>query len=111
MGYNIRESSNGADAIRVAGRYQGQIHLLITDAVMPGMSGRELPDPRVAVRSEMKVLYVSGHTDDVIVHYSILKPGVAIRQKPFSREALANKIQEVLETWNVRSRSGESDEN
>ena len=64
----------------------------------------------MGVRSEMKVLYVSGHTDDAIVHYSILKPGVAFLQKPFSREALARKIQEVLEAVNDGSTPGESDE-
>lgn len=97
MGYNVVQAPNGAEAIRVSSQFQGRIDLLITDAIMPGISGRELADLLVGVRSEMKVLYVSGHTDDAIVHYSILKPGVAFLQKPFSREALARKIQEVLE--------------
>jgi two-component system, cell cycle sensor histidine kinase and response regulator CckA len=64
------------------------------------MSGRELAESLAATHSQLKVLYVSGHTDDVIVHYSILKPGVAFLQKPFTREGLAKKIQEALGTSN-----------
>jgi CheY-like chemotaxis protein len=96
MGYTVIQAANGADAIRIAGQLTGPIDLLITDVVMPGISGRELAELLVANRSQMKVLYVSGHTDDVIVHHAILKPGVAFLQKPFTRDGLAKKIQEVL---------------
>lgn len=96
MGYAVIEAANGADAIRIAGQCADRIQLLVTDVVMPGMSGRELAELLVASHSQMKVLYVSGHTDDVIMHYAILKPGVAFLQKPFTRDGLAKKIQEVL---------------
>jgi PAS domain S-box-containing protein len=96
MGYGVMEAANGADAIRIAGQCPDPIQLLITDVVMPGMSGRQLAELLLAMRSQMKVLYVSGHTEDVIVHHAILKPGVAFLQKPFTRDALAKKIQEVL---------------
>ena len=98
MGYRVMEAANGADAILIAGQCRDPIQLLITDVVMPGMSGRELAELLAATRSQMKVLYVSGHFDDVIVHYAMLEPGVAFLQKPFTRDALAKKIQEVLET-------------
>jgi PAS domain S-box-containing protein len=96
MGYKVIEAANGPDAIRIAGEYADRIQLLVTDVVMPGMSGRELAELLLASYSRMKVLYVSGHTDDVIMHYAILKPGVAFLQKPFTRDSLAKKIQEVL---------------
>jgi two-component system, cell cycle sensor histidine kinase and response regulator CckA len=96
MGYTVIEAANGPDALRIAGEYADRIRLLVTDVVMPGMSGRELAEALVASHSQMKVLYVSGHTDDVIMHYAILKPGVAFLQKPFTRDGLAKKIQEVL---------------
>jgi DNA-binding NtrC family response regulator len=96
MGYEVMEAANGADAICIAGQCTDPIQLLITDVVMPGMSGRELAKLLLAMRAQMKVLYVSGHTDDVILHHAILKPGVAFLQKPFTRDALAKKIEEVL---------------
>jgi two-component system cell cycle sensor histidine kinase/response regulator CckA len=96
IGYTVIEAANGADAIRIAGQCADRIQLLVTDVVMPGMSGRELAELLVASHSQMKVLYVSGHTDDVIMHHAILKPGVAFLQKPFTRDGLAKKIQEVL---------------
>jgi PAS domain S-box-containing protein len=96
MGYTVISASNGADAIRIAEQCTDPIQLLVTDVVMPGISGSELAELLMATRKELKVLYMSGHTDDVIVHYSILKPGVAFLQKPFTREGLARKIQEAL---------------
>jgi two-component system cell cycle sensor histidine kinase/response regulator CckA len=96
MGYTVIQAANGGDAIRIAGEYTEPIDLLITDVGMPGMSGRELAELLVAGRSQMRVLYVSGHTDESIVHYAIRNPGMAFLQKPFSRDGLAKKIQEVL---------------
>jgi PAS domain S-box-containing protein len=102
MGYTVMEAANAASAIRIAGLNRGPIHLLITDVVLPGLSGRELAELLSATRSQLKVLYVSGHTDDVIVHHAILKPGVAFLQKPFTQETLANKIREILGTMGER---------
>ena len=96
MGYTVIEAANGADAIRIASQCSDPIDLLITDVVMPGMNGRELAELLLASRSRMRVLYVSGHTDDAIVHYSIHDHGMAFLQKPFTRDGLAKKIQEML---------------
>ena len=96
MGYTVIEAANGADAIRIAGLCVDPIQLLVTDVVMPGMSGRELAEALVADHSKMGVLYVSGYTDDVILHYTMLEPGVAFLQKPFTRDDLARKVQESL---------------
>ena len=65
---------------------------------MPGINGRELVDHLVAIRPNLKIMYMSGYTDDVIVHSAVLKPGVAFLQKPFSKEELAGKVREVLDT-------------
>lgn len=96
MGYTVMEAASGADAIRIAGRCRDPIQLLVTDVVMPGMNGRELAELLVGEHSQMKVLYVSGHPNDVIAHYATLSPGVAFLQKPFTRDAFAKKIKEVL---------------
>jgi two-component system, cell cycle sensor histidine kinase and response regulator CckA len=94
MGYMVIEAANGADAIRIVGQCRDRIQLLITDVVLPGMSGRELAERLVACYPRIKVLYVSGYTDDKILQ--MLAPGVAFLQKPFSRDSLAKKVQESL---------------
>jgi two-component system cell cycle sensor histidine kinase/response regulator CckA len=105
MGYRVIEAASGADAIRIAKTFTNRIDLLVTDVVMPGMNGREVAELLAASRSQMKVLYVSGHTDDVIVPYSILRPGVSFLQKPFTREDLAQKVHDVLgETGGIPDR-------
>jgi len=95
-GYKVLEATGGADAIQVAGQYQWPIHLLMTDVVMAGMDGRTLAERMILSRPGIKVLYMSGYTDDTIVHHGVLDPGVALLQKPFTRAALANKVREVL---------------
>jgi PAS domain S-box-containing protein len=96
MGYKVIEAANGADAIRTVGQCRDRIQLLVTDVVMPGMTGRELAERLVASYPKLKVLYVSGYTDDAIMR--TLAPGVAFLQKPFTRDSLAKKIQESLGT-------------
>ena len=71
---------------------------MVTDVVMPGMSGAQLATHLAALRPEMKVLYVSGYTDDTIVRHGVLEPGLAFLQKPFSPKTLARKVGEVLAT-------------
>ena len=95
-GYTVLEASNGIEALGVAERHDGGIHLLLTDVVMPHMSGRELADRLSPMRPEMKVLYMSGYTDEAIVHHGVLTAGTALIQKPFGVDALAEKVREVL---------------
>ena len=96
-GYTVLEAQNGAEAIQVANRHMGLIHLMVTDVVMPQMSGRELAHRLAPVRPEMKVLYMSGYTDNAVVRRGILDRGTAFLQKPFPLSGLARKVREVLE--------------
>ncbi len=79
-------------------RHEGPIHLLLTDVVMPGMRVRELEQRLASLRLDVKVLYVSGYTNNAIVHRGVLEPGIAFLQKPFTPEILARKVREVLDT-------------
>jgi PAS domain S-box-containing protein len=97
-GYTVLEASNGDEALDVVqGRNGNPIHLVVTDVVMPGMSGRQLADRLVSLRPELKVLYMSGYTDNAIVHHGVLDPGIAYIQKPFTPDALASKVREILD--------------
>ncbi len=97
-GYEVLEARDGADALRISGRHRGPIHLMVTDVVMPQMSGRELAQRLAALRSDMRVLYMSGYTDDAIVRHGVLDAGIAFIAKPFTPDALAAKVREVLDT-------------
>jgi YesN/AraC family two-component response regulator len=94
----ILAAHSPAEAIRIAESHPGPIHLMVTDVVMPGMNGAQLATHLSAPRPEMKVLYVSGYTDDTIVRHGVLEPGLAFLQKPFSPKTLARKVGEVLAT-------------
>lgn len=91
-------AGDGEEALRVAGAHEGEISLLLTDVVMPRMGGRELYERIRRQRPEIKVLYMSGYTDNAIVHQSVLDPGTAFLQKPYTPISLARKVKEVLET-------------
>jgi two-component system cell cycle sensor histidine kinase/response regulator CckA len=95
LGYTVLSAAHGAEALEMA-QLEPRIHVLLTDVVMPGMSGRELGEKLKIIRPEVKVLYMSGYTDTVIMHHGILKPGVSFLQKPFTQEILARKMREVL---------------
>ena len=96
-GYTVLEAPTGKDALTIASKRQAPIHLLLTDVVMPEMSGSELAEQFAEFRPGSKVLYMSGYTDDAIVRHGILRPGIAYLQKPFSPDALARKVREVLD--------------
>jgi CheY-like chemotaxis protein len=95
-GYQVLEAKHGQEALLVAKRHHGPIHLMLSDVVMPQMSGRELAEQLSPVRREMKVLYMSGYTDDAIVHHGVLDEGMAFIEKPFTPNALTRKLREVL---------------
>src|SRR5690348_12404430 len=97
LGYTILGAANAGEALEKARQHDGPIHLLIADVVMPGPSGRELARRLAATRPETRVLYVSGYTDDAIVHHGMLEPGLNFLQKPFTPSALARKVREVLD--------------
>jgi DNA-binding response OmpR family regulator len=95
-GYAVFDARDVADAERIAIAEARRIDLLVTDVVMPGTNGRELARQLSGLRPGMKVLYMSGYTDDAIVHHGVLDPGVVFLSKPFSPEALIRKVREVL---------------
>jgi PAS domain S-box-containing protein len=97
-GYEVIEARHGAEALRISGQHAGPIHLMVTDVVMPEMSGRELAQRLAVLRPEMRVLYMSGYTDDAIVKHGVLGAGIAFIAKPFTPDALAAKVRAVLES-------------
>ncbi len=97
QGYRVLEAGSGEEAVEVCEKTRQSIHLMITDVVMPGMSGKELAQTLSASFPEMKVLYTSGYTDNAIVHHGVLEEGTHFIQKPFTIESLTRKVREVLE--------------
>jgi PAS domain S-box-containing protein len=96
-GYTVIAAANGEEGLRVCKEFEGTIDLMITDVVMPRMSGRELAEHVFALRPETRVLYMSGFTDDAIVRHGVLDDGVFFIQKPFSPDSLAIKAREILD--------------
>ena len=97
QGYTVLESRDGEEALFLCKEKKGPIHLMVTDVVMPGMSGRELANCLMSVHPEMKVLYMSGYTDNAITHHGVLEKGMNYIQKPFTVDGLLRKAREVLD--------------
>ena len=96
LGYNCLQAASGKDAIEILRKYRGEVHLLITDVVMPAMSGRELAETIRKERPEIKVIFMSGYTENIIVHHGVLEPGINYISKPFTPVRLTQKIRSVL---------------
>ena len=96
-GYRLLEAGNPREAVQTASEYAGPIHLLLSDVVMPESEGAPLIDRLTAVRPGLRVLYMSGYPDETIVHHGVLEEGVPFLQKPFTPQALARKVRDVLD--------------
>src|SRR5262249_39273023 len=97
QGYTIVEASHGVEALQVCHRFEGALHMLLTDVVMPHMNGRQLYLQLSRLRPGVRVLYMSGYTGGAIAHLGELEAEAAFLQKPFPAEALARKVREVLD--------------
>ncbi|MFA4835179.1 MAG: ATP-binding protein [Dehalococcoidia bacterium] len=97
QGYRVLDASGGKEALLLCGEFKDSIHLLLTDVVMPGMGGHKLVDFLKEIHPETKALYMSGYTDNAILHHGVLDEGIEFIQKPFTVEKLARKVREVLD--------------
>jgi PAS domain S-box-containing protein len=98
QGYNVIDAPDGATAIQISQAHKGPIHLLLTDVIMPGMNGRELANKVSPTRPDMRVLYMSGYTENHVGHNGTLDEGITLLQKPFTLPALKAKVREMLDT-------------
>jgi CheY-like chemotaxis protein len=98
LGYQVLAALTPGEAVRVAKEHAGEIHLLITDVVMPEMNGRDLAKTLISLYPGLKHLFMSGYTANIIVHHGVLDEGENFIQKPFSMQALAAKVREVLDS-------------
>jgi two-component system cell cycle sensor histidine kinase/response regulator CckA len=96
-GYNVMVAGNGGEALICCEQHHGVIHLLLSDVVMPQLSGPELAKRLSPMRPEMKVLFVSGYTDDSIIRHGVLEAHTAYLQKPITPDGLTRKVREVLD--------------
>ncbi|HVP77376.1 MAG TPA: PAS domain S-box protein [Thermodesulfobacteriota bacterium] len=97
QGYRVLDASQGDDALAISEKHKGPIHLFLVDVVMPGISGTELAKHLMSLHPETRILYMSGYTDNVIVHHGVLEKGLNYIQKPFRIDELTRKVREVLD--------------
>ncbi len=96
-GYTVLEAPGGPEAIEISERHEGPINLLVTDMIMPGMSGQELVKRLISLRPELNVLYISGYSAWAVGGGSLLRPGTAFLQKPFTPDVLTHSVRELLD--------------
>jgi len=94
-------AANGDEAITISSRFEGEIHLLLTDVVMPGMGGRTLVEQLTKTRTSISILYMSGYTDDAIIRHGVLDEGTPFIGKPFSAHDLTLKVRQTLDRNHV----------
>ena len=97
FGYHTLVAASGEEALAIAAAHQGPLPILVTDVVMPRMSGPQLRDRLLAIRPETRVLFLSGYTDDEMIKRGVLEDGVQFLQKPFPPDVLARKVREILD--------------
>jgi CheY-like chemotaxis protein len=96
-GYQVLTASNGLEALQAIEEYVGPVHLLVTDVIMPHMSGRQVAETLLERYPSLKILYVSGYTDDAVLRHGVFRAQVSFLQKPFSPAALTAKVRSVLD--------------
>jgi two-component system, cell cycle sensor histidine kinase and response regulator CckA len=99
-GYKVLEAGDGNEALRLAKEYEEEIHLILADAVMPGMGGRDAVDQISAFRKEIKAVFTSGYTDTAIIKRGIIDKDTAFLQKPYDAAGLIQKVEDVLDADN-----------
>ena len=97
LGYTVLAAGTPSEAIRLASEFSGKIDLLATDVIMPEMNGQDLTQQLLLIRPNMKCLFMSGYTAEVIAHHGVLGEGVCFVHKPFSKRDLASKVRHALE--------------
>jgi CheY-like chemotaxis protein len=97
LGYRVSTAQSGAEALALVADHPGPIDLLVTDVMLPGMVGREVSERLTALRPSLRTLFISGYTEDSIVHRGELDPGVSFLSKPFTPDALGHAVRAVLD--------------
>ena len=101
LGYSVLAATNGEEGLRILSTHPGKIHLLLTDVVMPMMAGPDLSDRAAAMRPEMRTLFISGYTEHTVIRHGVPGGGRGFLQKPFTPDAVARKVREILDAAKV----------